>query len=46
MDCMANTINSTLVMVLEIALRCKDLDEMTEALRDMIRLPLQYHKSN
>ena len=36
MDCMANTINSTLVLVLEIALRCKDLDELTEALREMI----------
>ena len=36
MDCMASTIKDTLIMVLEIALRCKDLDELIKALREMI----------
>ena len=36
MDCMASTIKDTLIMVLEIALRCKDLDELTKTLREMI----------
>lgn len=36
MDCMASTIKDTLIMVLEIALRCKDLDELVNALREMI----------
>lgn len=36
MDCMASTIKDTLIMVLEIALRCKDLNELIEALREMI----------
>lgn len=36
MDCMASTIKDTLIMVLEIALRCKDLDELISALREMI----------
>ena len=36
MDYMANTIKDTLMMVLEIALRCKDLNELITALREMI----------
>lgn len=36
MDCMASTIKDTLIMVLEIALRCKDLNELISSLREMI----------
>ena len=36
MDCMASSIKDTLMLVLEIALRCKSLEELTETLREMI----------
>ena len=36
MDCMASTIKDTLIMVLEIALRCRDIDELVKTLREMI----------
>lgn len=32
----AQTIKHTLIMILEIALRCKDLEELITALREMI----------